>query len=78
VSEGVHMRKLMYILHSDRHYIWTARPVARNTEPVQHANMKSTFGKLDVYGNCTKKKKGVLREDTPWKMASTNDTAQRS
>jgi hypothetical protein len=55
VSEGAHMRTLMCILHSDRHYIWTARPVARNTAPVQYANMNSTSGKTDVYGNCTKK-----------------------
>jgi len=49
------MRTLMYILHSDRHYIWTARPVARNIAPIQHANMNSTSGKTDVYGNCAKK-----------------------
>jgi hypothetical protein len=49
------MRKLMYISHSDRHYIWTVRPIGRNTAPVQHTNMNSTSSKTDVYGNCTKK-----------------------
>jgi hypothetical protein len=49
------MITLMYISHSDRHYIWTAKPIGRNTAPVQQANMNGTSGKMDVYGNYIKK-----------------------
>jgi len=49
------MRTLTYISHSDRHYIWTAKPIGRNTAPVQQANMNGMSGKMDVYGNYTKK-----------------------
>jgi len=54
-SEGAHVRTLVDISHSDRHYIWTVKPIGRNTASVQHTNMNSTSGTTDVYGNLSKK-----------------------